>query len=273
MKTSDAPRKAMARNPSHFGSKRKLPAAGRASASLASMGSIGGATGNASALGCVPTNPPISRRFGYCPPAVNGTTNHKGTEAQRRTLQTGLVRPTPYPPCQLRLLAFGFPGPGGAAQTGRRGFIAVPRVAQRAVDGIGPDGADQPGQMLGRAHPRELGPGGGARPDPPRRPAAGRPWPRTLELHGASTYGLMRPFRTNVSPCHPSVNRCSWAAARRRSELSHEFEGKNRGARLGRSWYTGRGISGWTTAPIGGRMSIRRAAITLVVGLTATVSA
>src|SRR5688500_18709139 len=50
MKTSDAPRKMMARKPSHLGSKRKPPAAGKSSASLASMGSSGGAMGNSLAL-------------------------------------------------------------------------------------------------------------------------------------------------------------------------------------------------------------------------------
>src|SRR5437763_16577985 len=37
----------MARNPSHLGSNRKLPSCGRVSSSLASIGSIGGAMGNA----------------------------------------------------------------------------------------------------------------------------------------------------------------------------------------------------------------------------------
>src|SRR5713101_278817 len=45
MKTSEASRNTIARNPSHLGSKRKLPPSGRASASLASIGSIGGAMG------------------------------------------------------------------------------------------------------------------------------------------------------------------------------------------------------------------------------------
>src|SRR5436309_1194667 len=39
----------MARNPSHLGSNRKPSAVGSASVSLASMGSIGGASGNAAA--------------------------------------------------------------------------------------------------------------------------------------------------------------------------------------------------------------------------------
>src|SRR5207248_9335126 len=37
----------MARNPSHLGSNRKLPSRGRVSSSLASIGSIGGAMGDA----------------------------------------------------------------------------------------------------------------------------------------------------------------------------------------------------------------------------------
>src|SRR2546428_10180552 len=44
----------MARNPSHLGSNRKLPSCGRVSSSLASIGSIGGAMGNAL------TDPPAS---------------------------------------------------------------------------------------------------------------------------------------------------------------------------------------------------------------------
>jgi hypothetical protein len=43
----------MARNPSHFGSKRKLPVTGSPSASLASMGSIGGAMGKDALFGGV----------------------------------------------------------------------------------------------------------------------------------------------------------------------------------------------------------------------------
>src|SRR5436309_14451863 len=45
MYTSEAPRNTMARNPSHLGSNRKLPAGGSACSSLASIGSIGGAMG------------------------------------------------------------------------------------------------------------------------------------------------------------------------------------------------------------------------------------
>src|SRR2546426_28455 len=45
MYTFEAPRNTMARNPSHLGSNRKLPAGGSASSSLASIGSIGGAMG------------------------------------------------------------------------------------------------------------------------------------------------------------------------------------------------------------------------------------
>src|SRR5438093_13461990 len=45
MYTSEAPRNTMARNPSHVGSNRELPAGGSASSSLASIGSIGGAMG------------------------------------------------------------------------------------------------------------------------------------------------------------------------------------------------------------------------------------
>src|SRR5439155_11134477 len=50
MNTSDAPRNTMARKPSHFGSYRKSPS-GRASASLASIGSMGGARGSGLARG------------------------------------------------------------------------------------------------------------------------------------------------------------------------------------------------------------------------------
>src|SRR4051794_17157143 len=46
MKTSEALRKTIERNPSHLGSKRKFPASGSPSASLASIGSIGGSIGN-----------------------------------------------------------------------------------------------------------------------------------------------------------------------------------------------------------------------------------
>ena len=52
MNTSEPPRKTIARNPSHFGSYRNVPAAGSFSASLASMGSIGGAMANAGSLRC-----------------------------------------------------------------------------------------------------------------------------------------------------------------------------------------------------------------------------
>src|SRR5438128_285673 len=45
MYTSAAPRNTIARNPSHLGSNRKLPAGGSACSSLASIGSIGGAMG------------------------------------------------------------------------------------------------------------------------------------------------------------------------------------------------------------------------------------
>src|SRR3989442_5478244 len=45
MYTSEASRNTIARNPSHLGSKRKLPPSGKASASLASIGSIGGVMG------------------------------------------------------------------------------------------------------------------------------------------------------------------------------------------------------------------------------------
>src|SRR5688572_29346009 len=50
MNTSFAPRKTMARKPSHFGSKRYSPEAGSLSVSLASIGSIGGAIGKSAAF-------------------------------------------------------------------------------------------------------------------------------------------------------------------------------------------------------------------------------
>ncbi len=50
MNASSPPRKTIARKPSHFGSYRKLPPAGIASAVFASIGSIGGAIANMSAL-------------------------------------------------------------------------------------------------------------------------------------------------------------------------------------------------------------------------------
>src|SRR5687767_6948586 len=46
MYTSEALRKTIARKPSHLGSNRNSPLGGRSSASLASIGSIGGAMGN-----------------------------------------------------------------------------------------------------------------------------------------------------------------------------------------------------------------------------------
>ena len=46
MNTSDAPRKTIARKPSHFGSNRKSGELGSSSAILASIGSIGGAIAN-----------------------------------------------------------------------------------------------------------------------------------------------------------------------------------------------------------------------------------
>src|ERR1700681_3804112 len=46
MYTSLAPRKTMARKPSHLGSNRKSLFSGRLSASLANMGSTGGSIGN-----------------------------------------------------------------------------------------------------------------------------------------------------------------------------------------------------------------------------------
>src|SRR4051794_41764641 len=49
MNTSEAPRNTMARNPSHFGSYRKPSPAGSSVASLASIGSIGGAIANSDA--------------------------------------------------------------------------------------------------------------------------------------------------------------------------------------------------------------------------------
>src|SRR5262245_54995360 len=60
MKTSDALRKTMARNPSHFGSKRNAPPAGSASVSLASIGSMGGSRGAGGTAGRRVVMPPPS---------------------------------------------------------------------------------------------------------------------------------------------------------------------------------------------------------------------
>src|SRR5262245_22431149 len=51
MNTSPLLRNTMARKPSHFGSNRNASPAGSSSAGFASIGSIGGATGDASASG------------------------------------------------------------------------------------------------------------------------------------------------------------------------------------------------------------------------------
>src|SRR5690606_10447945 len=51
MKTSSRPRKTSARKPSHFGSYKKSPAEGSASVSFASIGSIGGASGQPRSAG------------------------------------------------------------------------------------------------------------------------------------------------------------------------------------------------------------------------------
>ena len=53
MKSSASPRNTIARKPSHFGSNRYAPSGGSSSASLASIGSIGGAIGNSPSLGRV----------------------------------------------------------------------------------------------------------------------------------------------------------------------------------------------------------------------------
>src|SRR6516165_469310 len=59
MKTSSRPRKTMARNPSHFGSYNQSGVVGRSSASLASIGSIGGAIANAGGLWVAMTFPSV----------------------------------------------------------------------------------------------------------------------------------------------------------------------------------------------------------------------
>src|SRR5215510_3703185 len=74
MKTSESPRKTIARKPSHFGSYRNRPPSGSSSESLASIGSIGGAIGNPLDIchqctqrhtRCCPSAPKRQRATGY----------------------------------------------------------------------------------------------------------------------------------------------------------------------------------------------------------------